>query len=78
MALAALCRLTATESRSPDLQQILQDPLDLVVHQVVRTEAGVIIFLLDEQTGEMAAVGGHCRIESRPGGGTRVVVEVPR
>lgn len=55
MALAALCRLNAIVSRSPDLQQILQDSLDLVIHQVVRTKAGVIIFLLDEQTGEMAA-----------------------
>ena len=24
------------------------------------------------------AVGGHCHVESRPGQGTRVVVEVPR
>jgi len=55
MALAALCHLTATVSRAPGLQQILQDSMDLVIHQVVRTEAGVIIFLLDEQTGEMAA-----------------------
>jgi signal transduction histidine kinase len=59
MALAALCHLTATVSRSPDLQQILQDSMDLVVHQVVRTEAGVIIFLLDEQTGEMAVAAHH-------------------
>lgn len=79
MALAALCHLPATVSRSPGLQQILQDSLDLVIHQVVRTEAGATIFLVDEQTGEMAAlVGGQCRIESRPGVGTRVVVEVPR
>ncbi|MHB8069376.1 MAG: hypothetical protein ACYDIC_15910 [Desulfobaccales bacterium] len=78
MALAALCHLTATVSLFPDLQQILQDSLDLVFHQVTRTEAGVIIFLLDEQTGGMAALVGHCRLESRPGAGTRVVVAVPR
>lgn len=79
MALAALCHLTATISRFPDLQQILQDSLDLVFHQVTRIEAGVILFLLAEQTGEMAAlVGGHGRLDSRPGAGTRVVVEAPR
>jgi signal transduction histidine kinase len=55
MALAALCHLTAAICRSPDLQQILQASLDLVIQQVIRAEAGAIVFLMDASTGRLAA-----------------------
>lgn len=58
MALAPLGYLTAAVIRSPDLQQILQDSIDLLVRQMFAGEVGVIIFLFDEQTGEKA-VAAH-------------------
>ncbi|RJR36939.1 MAG: GAF domain-containing sensor histidine kinase [Deltaproteobacteria bacterium] len=66
MALAALCHFTTAICRSPDLQQVLQASLDLVIHQVIRAEAGAIIFLRDAQTDGLAAAVHQGLPESHP------------
>jgi signal transduction histidine kinase len=53
--LAALNAIAAVVSQSLDLNQILNDALDEVLQlDALKVEAGAMIFLLDEQTGELA------------------------
>lgn len=53
-------------SRSPDLQEVMQDGLDLALHQVERSEAWAAVFLLDEQTGAMSAACHRGAPEDHP------------
>jgi signal transduction histidine kinase len=53
--LAALNAIAAVVSQSLDLNQILNDALDEVLQlEALKVEAGAMMFLLDEQTGELA------------------------